>query len=68
MTIKITLNGGRADIAPQQTITAFLDGQGYTKMLVAVAINGAFVPKSSHEDTLIHEGDNVEIVAPMQGG
>ena len=35
---------------------------------VAVAVNQVFVPRSRHVDTTLKEGDQVEIVAPMQGG
>ena len=37
-------------------------------MMIAVAQNGTFVPKSQYDTTLINEGDAIEIVAPMQGG
>lgn len=35
---------------------------------VATALNGDFVPRSQRANTLLQEGDRVEVVAPMQGG
>ncbi|MCF7520848.1 sulfur carrier protein ThiS [Neisseria sp. ZJ106] len=34
----------------------------------AVAVNTRFVPKSRYAETLLQEGDQVEIVRPVVGG
>ena len=34
----------------------------------AAAINLAFVPKTRYEQTLLQEGDQIEIIAPITGG
>ena len=34
----------------------------------AIAINGDFVPRSDYDSTSINNGDNVELLVPMQGG
>lgn len=34
----------------------------------AVAVNMEFIPRSLYGETLLREGDRVEIVLPMQGG
>ena len=34
----------------------------------AIAVNTAFVPRSAYADTTIDEGDQVELLVPMQGG
>lgn len=34
----------------------------------AIAVNMEFVPRSLYGETLLREGDRVEIVLPMQGG
>lgn len=34
----------------------------------AAAINGGFVPRSDYLDTIIEEGDEIEIVYPVVGG
>lgn len=34
----------------------------------AVAVNLSFVPQSAHATQVLHEGDHVEIIAPVTGG
>jgi sulfur carrier protein len=34
----------------------------------AVAVNLQFVPKTRHADYVLHENDQVEIIAPVTGG
>ncbi len=35
---------------------------------VATALNGAFVPKAARAQTVLQDGDRLEVLAPMQGG
>ena len=35
---------------------------------VATALNGDFVPVTLREQTVLQAGDQLEVVAPMQGG
>lgn len=66
--MNITLNGQTTHINAKQSIQVFLQENGYADKLVAVAVNGSFVPRSDHAQTLLQEGDEIDIVAPMQGG
>ena len=34
----------------------------------AVAVNTAFVPKAQYASHTLHEGDSVEVIAPVTGG
>jgi len=34
----------------------------------AVAINYEFVPKTRHSEEVLHEGDEMEVIAPVTGG
>jgi sulfur carrier protein len=34
----------------------------------AVAVNLQFVPKTLHAEYILHENDQVEIIAPVTGG
>ncbi|MEN5275638.1 sulfur carrier protein ThiS [Brucella sp. TWI432] len=36
--------------------------------VVATALNGEFIASDEREETLIREGDRIEVLAPMQGG
>ncbi len=64
----VTLNGQKKKIAKPLNVQQLLQHEGYGDMLVAVAKNGTFVPKNSYSKTEIEDGDELEIVAPMQGG
>lgn len=66
--MQIMLNGSPKNIGAGLNVREFLAEHGYGEKLVAVAINGAFVPKSAHSNTVLQSDDAVEIVAPMQGG
>ncbi len=49
------------------TVASLLEGEGLSGKL-AVAVNGAFVPRRAYSEHVITEGDEVEVVAPMAGG
>ena len=66
--MKITINGQTKTLPAPLNIAALLEAEGYAGMTIAVARNGAFVSKSIFADTALQDGDNIEIVAPMQGG
>lgn len=34
----------------------------------AAAVNGGFVPKTFYAETILIDGDEIEILSPMQGG
>lgn len=68
MALKIKINGNSTTLKTPINIETLLSDQGYKDKLVAVAINGAFVAKSSYNEHIINDQDDVEIVAPMQGG
>ena len=66
--MEITLNGIKTTLNAPVNITSFLNENGYSGKTVAVAVNGHFVPKSEHETHTVNADDDIEIVAPMQGG
>ncbi|MGH1457250.1 MAG: sulfur carrier protein ThiS [Alphaproteobacteria bacterium] len=66
--MKIMLNGERQTLENKHTIEKLLERNGYNGKLVAVALNGEFLPKTNYATTEINDGDKIEIVAPMQGG
>lgn len=66
--MRITLNGEPMGAPEGVSVHALLAGLELHRAMVAVAINGAFVPRSQHETHVLQEGDAVELVAPMQGG
>lgn len=51
------------------TLCELLTEQGFSQTsFVATAVNGKFVAKQHRQAYLLQEQDNIEIVAPMQGG
>jgi sulfur carrier protein len=64
----IHLNGRAFDVREQTSVTALLEANGYARRAVAVEINREIVPRSSHAQHMVREGDRVEIVEAMGGG
>ena len=64
----ITLNGERKDIPGGLTVQGLLQHLDIRPERVAVEINEAIVRKASYGDTLVKEGDRVEVVQFMGGG
>ncbi|RJL18091.1 sulfur carrier protein ThiS [Paracoccus siganidrum] len=64
--MNITLNG-EARQTEAATLADLLAEQGLNGKL-ATARNGDFVPAGLRAATPIHDGDRIEVVAPMQGG
>ena len=63
----MTLNGEPRDLASPRSLDGLLAEWGYVKGF-AVAVNGGFVPRAHYPDTVIRDGDAVEVLTPMQGG
>ena len=66
--IEITVNGNSSELDEPISITAFLELKGFAGRSVAVAINSVVVRRETFDETLINEGDVVEIVRPVGGG
>lgn len=66
--MKIILNGKEKTFEAPLKLYDVLEQEGYIEMMIAVARNGAFVPKDTYGATDLADGDEVEIVSPMQGG
>lgn len=66
--VTINLNGEARTVAVD-TLTALLNERGIEGGRgVAVALNGAVVPRAQWPATKLKAGDDVEIVRAMQGG
>jgi len=65
--MNIVLNG--APCATNAThLAEALSQLGYADAVVATAVNGCFIPEDARADHLIKPGDQIEVLAPMQGG
>ena len=63
----ILVNGEKRE-ARARDLAALLDELGYGGPKVATARNGEFVPARERQATRLEPGDNIEVVAPRQGG
>lgn len=66
--MKITINGKTKAFKTPISIDEALDIEGYKGKLVAVAVNGNFIPKAQYSVSRLQDGDEIDIVSPMQGG
>ena len=66
--IEITVNGNISNLDQPTSINEFLVLKGFGGRSVAVAINSIVIRRTSFEETIINDGDVVEIVRPVGGG
>ncbi|WP_310497706.1 sulfur carrier protein ThiS [Sandarakinorhabdus sp.] len=66
--ISVTLNGDSRALAPATTISALLAALELDAAMVAVERNLAIVPRSTFADTVLADGDRLEIVHFVGGG
>jgi sulfur carrier protein len=65
--MKILVNGDPHEVSASNLASA-MDELGFTGKVVATALNGEFVPATARTGTTLSEGDQLEVLAPMQGG
>lgn len=65
--MKILVNGDSRETHASDVAEALVE-LGYGDSVVATALNGEFVPSGSRALTRLSDGDQLEILAPMQGG
>ena len=66
--MKILINGQERDIEGAPTVAELLRRLDLPERGVAVERNREIVPKTRHGDTVLKEGDILEIVALVGGG
>ena len=64
----VKVNGERMESIIGKTVAEYLTISGYDRRRVAVELNGDILPKARFESTVLHDGDNVEIVSFVGGG
>lgn len=65
--MKLHVNGQKQEV-DAQTLAAVLVALDYGEAKVATALNGEFVPARARGTTPLKDGDQIEILAPRQGG
>jgi sulfur carrier protein len=66
--IHVSINGEPKQLPKEITIAVMLTQLGYQNEWLGVAINTTFISKTEHRKTIIQEGDNIDILSPIQGG
>lgn len=66
--MELIINGEPQRLAESLTVAALLEARGFAGKRVAVEKNGEIVPKSRHAETLLANGDQIEIVVAVGGG
>lgn len=66
--MKIILNGEKKDIPDGITVIGLLEHLNIQHQRVAVERNEELVKKSAYAETVLNEGDALEIVSFMGGG
>jgi sulfur carrier protein len=65
--LQILLNG-EAVATDAKTLDELCAGLGFAEAKIATAVNGSFVAAPARRATRLVEADEIEIVAPRQGG
>lgn len=66
--MRVIINGKERSFEAPLNLYDVLEQEEVIGMLLAVARNGAFVPRGQYASIMVEDGDQIEIVAPMQGG
>ena len=66
--MQIILNGQARELPEGSTLAQALSSFGFEASEVAVAIDTAFVPRSQYASRVLMEGEQLEVLAPVQGG
>ena len=63
----VKVNGTELDIAGK-TLTEYLATTNYDMKRIAIEQNGDIVPKAAYAETVLADGDSIEIVSFVGGG
>lgn len=66
--MKIQLNGESQDIPDNSTAQTLVDLLELNGKRLAMELNREIVPRSVYGDTVLHDGDQIEIVHAIGGG
>lgn len=64
----IIVNSEEFEIDSGSSVAKLVEERGLDRSRVAVELNGEIVPRGTFDDTLLHDGDKVEIVHFVGGG
>ena len=68
MSLQVKLNGEPRELPDGSTMERAVAELTAVATGVAAAVNGDVVPRGSWAATMLHDGDQVEVVTAVQGG
>jgi sulfur carrier protein len=66
--IQVTVNGASQRFEHALPVSLLIERMSLAGRKIAVERNGEIVPRSAHADTLVEDGDRLEIVVAVGGG
>ena len=64
----IIVNGKEINLTEDTTVAEYLEQNQYQVKRIAVELNGDILPKYSYSDTMLQDGDRLEVVTFVGGG
>ncbi len=64
----VKINGQEVTFGKEISVTEYLEENGYQIRRIAVELNGEILPKYQYSDTMLKNGDSMEIVTFVGGG
>ena len=62
------VNGKEINLTEDTTVAEYLEQNQYKVKRIAVELNGDILPKYSYSDTMLKDGDRLEVVIFVGGG
>lgn len=63
----VKINGKELPVAGR-TLSEIFASESYDPKRIAVECNGNIIPKAQYDNTILQDGDNIEIVSFVGGG
>ena len=64
----ITVNGKQIQLTSGMSVADYLEQNNYQIKRIAVELNEEILPKYSYSDTMLKDGDRLEVVTFVGGG
>ncbi len=64
----VTINGRETVLELPMTVSDYLAQKQYQINRIAIELNGEILPKYQYSDTMLKDGDSMEIVSFVGGG
>ncbi|MFT5708858.1 MAG: sulfur carrier protein [Oceanospirillaceae bacterium] len=66
--LNVSVNNNALLIEEHSNLHQLISTAGFSEQIIAVAVNGEFVPKTQYSNTILSADDQIDIVKPIGGG